>query len=91
MSRSEGKNFLPKSQLYDLTQKFRIEHGARCFKDGDKRHHKSDGLIFQPDAPYKMSTGTSVLAILHYFTIEHNCSTHIWHTVTIMATNTSFF
>jgi hypothetical protein len=29
--------------------------------ESDKRHHKSDGLIFQPDAPYVFGTDVNLV------------------------------
>lgn len=54
------KAFVPKKELGTLLGKMRIEDGERVFFDGEpgsaqaqsRRHHKSDGLIFQPNAAY---------------------------------------
>lgn len=35
--------------------------GNRIYKESDRRHHKSDGLIFQPDAPYVFGTDVDLV------------------------------
>lgn len=35
--------------------------GSRIYMESDKRHHKSDGLIFQPDAPYVFGTDVNLV------------------------------
>ncbi|KAJ1437678.1 mRNA capping enzyme, catalytic domain-containing protein [Ochromonadaceae sp. CCMP2298] len=55
------KAFVGKRDLRVLLGKMRPEEGERVFYDPDpgqpmaKRHHKSDGLIFQPNARYVFS------------------------------------
>lgn len=52
------KAFVSRRELGVLLGKMRTEEGERVFFDGElgaaqsRRHHKSDGLIFQPNAPY---------------------------------------
>lgn len=49
------KKYLIKSDIGVLLSKIILEHGERVYAEPDgRRHHKSDGLIFQPaSAPYK--------------------------------------
>ena len=35
--------------------------GERVYRDSDRRHHKSDGIIFQPDRPYTFGRDTDLL------------------------------
>lgn len=56
------KSFYPRRKIMDLFRKVHMEGRHRIFKDdGRTLHHKTDGIIFQPDAPYKMGTDTSLL------------------------------
>lgn len=42
--------------------KVHVEGQHRIFKDGERSlHHKTDGIIFQPDAPYKVGTDPGLL------------------------------
>ena len=52
------KKFIPKLQLKQLLDRIKIEGISKIYReisvDGRARQeHKTDGLIFQPDAPYK--------------------------------------
>lgn len=39
-----------------------VEGQHRIFRDEERSlHHKTDGIIFQPDAPYKVGTDTALL------------------------------
>ena len=61
------KNFVDKSKIGDLLSKIRIEDGSRVFRDtirdvsGVFSHHKTDGFIFQPDAPYVFNCDSDLL------------------------------
>ena len=57
------KLFVEKSHISNLLSKIILENGDRVFKDGDGsvRHHRTDGIIFQPDSPYVHSTDLSLL------------------------------
>lgn len=52
-----GKTFHPKSHISDLLHciKEDKQHGGRVYQD-KRRHHKSDGVIFTPDEPYRTKT-----------------------------------
>ena len=56
------KNFITKNQLRsELLNKIKLENGERVYNDGDGRHHKSDGIIFQPDSSYTFSIDSDLL------------------------------
>ena len=56
------KNFVEKHQLQsDLLSKISLVDGERVYFDSDRRHHKSDGIIFQPDTPYTFSIDSDLL------------------------------
>ena len=55
------KVFYPKKDISVLISKMRYEDGERVFMDTARRHHKSDGIIFQPDTPYKFSADIDLL------------------------------
>ena len=38
-----------------------MEDGERVYNDMEGRHHKSDGIIFQPDTPYTFSIDSDLL------------------------------
>lgn len=47
------KVFSDKGQISALLGRIRSEAGSRVFHDSDRRHHRTDGLVFQPKAaPY---------------------------------------
>ncbi len=50
------KVFRKKSEIGEIVNKLRTEEGERVFYENERRHHKSDGIIFQPDVPYAMGT-----------------------------------
>lgn len=59
------KHFYPASQIAEITRHIRGEGSDRVYleankdgtpRDGHKRHHKSDGLIFAPNLPYVRGT-----------------------------------
>lgn len=57
------KDFVEKGRLQSLLDKIKPSpvDGKRVFQDGDRRHHKTDGIIFQPDAPYVFSRSYDLL------------------------------
>ena len=56
------KNFVTKTQLRsELLNKIKLENGERVYNDGDGKHHKSDGIIFQPDSSYVFSIDSDLL------------------------------
>ena len=55
------KNFVAKRHLSELISKMRMEGKERVFYEGESRHHKSDGIIFQPDTSYCVSTDVALL------------------------------
>ena len=56
------KNFVAKNQLRtELLSKIKLEDGERVYNDMEGRHHKSDGIIFQPDTPYTFSIDSDLL------------------------------
>jgi len=50
------KIFRPKNEINEIVSKLRSEDGHRVYYENDRRHHKSDGIIFQPDTSYIMGT-----------------------------------
>ena len=56
------KVFYKKRDLSQLIGKMTFEDGERVFTDGPRRHHKSDGIIFQPaSTAYKFSSDLDLL------------------------------
>jgi mRNA guanylyltransferase len=56
------KVFVPKVAIGELLNKLSMdETGSRQYMDGPRRHHRTDGIILQPDAPYVMSTDYALL------------------------------
>lgn len=57
------KLYVEKRDISNLLSKIILENGDRVYKDGDGRirHHRTDGIIFQPDGPYVHSTDSSLL------------------------------
>jgi hypothetical protein len=55
------KNFVKRTALDDLLQHVREEKGIRCYRNGDLHHHKTDGIIFQPNLPYVCGTDMQLL------------------------------
>lgn len=50
-----NKRFVPKVKLQELLSNCLPEEGSRVYFDRNNRfcyHHKTDGIIFQPDGPY---------------------------------------
>jgi mRNA guanylyltransferase len=46
------KIFVKSNDVSWLFSRVCLEDGERVFRESFKRHHKTDGLIFQPDGPY---------------------------------------
>ncbi|CAN0507658.1 unnamed protein product, partial [Scytosiphon promiscuus] len=56
------KSFYPRKKIMDLFRHVSVEGRHRIFKDeGRTLHHKTDGIIFQPNAPYTVGTDTALL------------------------------
>lgn len=55
------KTFYRRREIMDLFRNVRTEGRDRVFKDGPLRHHKTDGIIFQPNTPYTMGTDPRLL------------------------------
>lgn len=55
------KSFYKRRKIMDLFRHVNAEGRDRVFMDGKTRHHKTDGIIFQPDAPYTMGTDSRLL------------------------------
>lgn len=55
------KIYYSKSDISVVLTKFTFEQGERVYRDSERRHHKSDGLIFQPDLPYRCGTDENLL------------------------------
>lgn len=56
------KSFYKRRKIMDLFRLVHVEGRHRIFKDeGRTLHHKTDGIIFQPDTPYKMGTDLGLL------------------------------
>lgn len=56
------KTFVPRQKIMDLFRRIHVDGRHRIFRDeGRSLHHKTDGIIFQPDTPYKMGTDTALL------------------------------
>jgi hypothetical protein len=68
------KNFVEKAKLSELLEKIKIEEGERVYRDSDRRHHKTDGIIFQPDAPYVVSHQDKQTAIRRPFNFNQSAN-----------------
>lgn len=55
------KSFKPRRKIMDLFRHVSTEGRERVFMEDKTRHHKTDGVIFQPNAPYTMGTDTKLL------------------------------
>ncbi|CAM9334333.1 unnamed protein product [Choristocarpus tenellus] len=55
------KRFFKRVQIMDLFRSIRCEGRERVYQDGHLRHHKTDGVIFQPNTPYMIGTDTRLL------------------------------
>lgn len=54
--RLDMKTFYPRTKIMDLFRHIRVEGRHRIFKD-----HKTDGVIFQPNLPYRVGTDVHLL------------------------------
>jgi len=50
------KIFRKKTEIGEIVNFLRTEDGERVYFENERRHHKSDGIIFQADAPYIIGT-----------------------------------
>jgi hypothetical protein len=50
------KLFVPKLAIGELLRRLHNEDSGRIYRESEKRHHRTDGIILQPDAPYVMGT-----------------------------------
>jgi len=50
------KIFRKKTEIGEIVNFLRTEDGERVYFENERRHHKSDGIIFQADAPYVIGT-----------------------------------
>lgn len=55
------KKFWPKKDIKQLISHLVSVRGTRVYKESDRRYHKSDGIIFQPNAPYVFGTDVTVV------------------------------
>jgi len=55
------KKFWPKKELKTLMKLMVYNKGRRIYRESDRRYHKSDGLIFQPNAPYVFGTDVTLV------------------------------
>jgi hypothetical protein len=61
-----GKSFFDKRRVAELLARIQLQGGHRVYLDrdassGGMRHHRTDGLIFQPDAPYCLRTDVNLI------------------------------
>lgn len=55
------KNFVPRLELDRLLSFVTEERGLRTYRYGETHHHLTDGIIFQPNAPYVCGTDVDLL------------------------------
>ena len=56
------KSFYPRKKIMDLFRHVHVEGRHRIFKhEARTLHHKTDGIIFQPNSPYTVGTDTALL------------------------------
>lgn len=55
------KKYFRKNELGNLLRWMTVEEGHRVYREGDRRHHKSDGLILQPNTSYKFFSDEELL------------------------------
>ncbi len=55
------KQFYPRREIMELFRSVRMDGRHPVFKDNYGRHHKTDGIIFQPDLPYRYGTDENLL------------------------------
>lgn len=55
------KNFVKRTDLVELLSHVSEERGMRCYRNGHVHNHLTDGIIFQPNAPYVLGTDRALL------------------------------
>jgi len=55
------KNFVRRTGLDGLLSKVIEEKGVRSYRNGEVHYHQTDGIVFQPDAPYVCGTDKKLL------------------------------
>ena len=55
------KNFVKRTDLDDLLSNVIEERGIRAYRSGELHNHLTDGIIFQPNLPYKCGTDINLL------------------------------
>lgn len=55
------KKFWPKKELKTLLKLMVYSKGKRYYRESERRYHKSDGLIFQPNTPYVFGTDVTLV------------------------------
>jgi len=55
------KNFVRRTQIKELLSYVHEERGERLYRNGPAHNHKTDGIIFQHNGPYKMGTDVNLL------------------------------
>ena len=55
------KNFVQRTDLDRLLSYVSEERGMRTYRYGDTHNHLTDGIIFQPNAPYSCGTDVNLL------------------------------
>jgi mRNA guanylyltransferase len=59
------KKFHPRKRLRDVFQRITLQNDGHIFREDDGlprgRHHKTDGIIFQPNTPYVCGTDQNLL------------------------------
>lgn len=55
------KNFVRRTELDELLSHVQEERGVRIYKNGECHNHSTDGIIFQPNRPYVISTDIHLL------------------------------
>ena len=55
------KYFFEKESIFELLGRIRTEDMDRVYYDSERRHHRTDGIILQPDSSYSFGTDFSLL------------------------------
>ncbi len=55
------KNFVRRTELDELLSHVVEEKGMRSYRNGEVHNHLTDGIIFQPNAPYVCGTDHNLL------------------------------
>ena len=48
-------------KIKELFDKVRVEEGKKIYYDSARRHHKTDGIIFQPNTAYKFGSDSELI------------------------------